>query len=334
MSHYIDTAAFAKKPAWHNLGKVLVEAANSQEMIVESGLNWEVLQSQAGFNHNYTEEVVDDNGVGFVEKSEFRPFPNQYVNYRSDTGEPLGIVGKNYSIVQNREAFSFLDSLIDSGEVRYESAGALKGGKIVWMLAQLPGVQSVVDGDDIVPFVLLTHAHDGTMRITVTPTAVRVVCWNTLSLAIGSKKTRHVGVVADKLTDIREFITEAYGGFSGWMEKARQMAKRKVEKEEVNTFLREVFGEKTSTRQKNTMKQIIDNLFNERNCLDGKIKMTAWGLLNAVTEYNDHQKVVHGAKANDPESQRMVAEQRFMNSFMDDTVKGKAWELAEAMFAS
>ena len=117
MAHMVQTMFSTRVAPWHGLGNVVQDAPNSEEALKLAGLDWEVTPSDVVVN-------------GLI-------VPNYKANVRSDNGKVLGIVSDRYTIVQNREAFQFTDNLIGSGDVRYETAGALKDGRVVWMLASL-----------------------------------------------------------------------------------------------------------------------------------------------------------------------------------------------------
>ena len=133
------------------------------------------------------------------------------------------MVSDHYKVVQNDEAFAFLDALVDSHEMRYESAFSLRGGKKVCLLAQMPGVDKIVDGDHILRYILLSLSHDGKEAITFGPTAVRVVCANTYSMAQaeGNQKElsiRHSGDIQEKLSRARNILGIASHQFSQYAE--------------------------------------------------------------------------------------------------------------------
>ena len=126
--------------------------------------------------------------------------PDHFATVRTDSGDVLGVVGKRYRIVQNRDAFGFLDSLLQDGIMKYESAGALRGGRQVFLLARMPSVDEIVPGDNSLRYVLFSTSHDGTAAIHAVPTSVRVVCANTLRIATASSVGfRHTDDVKAKL---------------------------------------------------------------------------------------------------------------------------------------
>lgn len=316
MAHQIDQSArkegaifVVRKPAWHGLGRVLQDAPTSRDAIREAGLDWTVEQQKV-----YTEgpEVVDDEGIS-------RPqieIPNLLANVRSDTRTILATVTQSYSIVQNVEAFDFLDSLVGLQDgVHYESAGSLDDGRRVWMLARLTGAQGeVVPGDNQLCYVLLSNSHDGTSAVRVQGTNVRVVCANTLGMAHQDKNRkaeftsfsiRHVGKVEDRLQSARDAIGLVTDGFRAYIDKAKALAAvelkgnagGKLGDDRAVDYLASLFpdlGDKTVTdRRQNAAReavaQILTNYHEGAAQQIDHVRGTAWALVNSVTEYWQHQ---------------------------------------------
>jgi phage/plasmid-like protein (TIGR03299 family) len=227
MAHEIDTttgtaAVFVTgTPAWHRLGRVIAEAASSAEAIRLAGLDWEVAQwPLLACGPTTLEEPA----------GRYVPCPGMLANVRMDTGAVLGVVSRDYRVFQNASAFDFMDAIVGEGLARYETAGALKGGRRVWMLAKMP--QDVhVTGDDVVrPYLLLTNSHDGSMALRMIPTTVRVVCQNTLNLALGRARSgegltiRHCESLDGRVQEARAklgLLTERVEQFA---DEARQLA--------------------------------------------------------------------------------------------------------------
>lgn len=203
MSHLIDrttrtqgAAFFADHAAWHGLGVVVDGAQTSADAIRLAGLDWSV----AKFPLRAT--LADGSMIDV---------PERFAVIRTDTNSPLGVVGDDYTPLENREAFAFLDSVIGDGLCRYESAGSLKDGKRIWLLARLPNeIQLGVNGvDKVVPYALLANGHDGSLAVTVVPTTVRVVCHNTFTLALGRAERESCGIRIRHSQSIRGKIDDA-----------------------------------------------------------------------------------------------------------------------------
>ena len=138
----VGEAAFALRPAWHGLGRTLDYVPDSEAMIEAAHLGWSV-------------------GARPLVTCDGRSVPGYFATVREDTGAVLGVVSDRYKVVQNRDAFDFLDSLLQDGVLRYESAGALKGGRVVWALARMPSDDEIAPGDVSRRYILFSTTHDG-----------------------------------------------------------------------------------------------------------------------------------------------------------------------------
>ncbi len=169
-----------KEKAWHGLGQILDVHPTSEEAIRQAGLDYEVVKAPL---YIHTNPVRIETSGDLITQWE-TPVPGFFATKRMDTGMPLGVVGKDYQIVQNRDAFSFFDSIAGCGEILYETAGALGGGERIFITAKLPGYIRVGDDDLIEKYLFLTNSHDGSGSITAAFTPIRVVCQNTLNAAM------------------------------------------------------------------------------------------------------------------------------------------------------
>ena len=161
----VETMFYVREKPWHGLGTEVQEAPTSADALIYAGLDWEVVQKN----------VYTENGS---------LIPGYRVNLRSTDNAALGIVSDRYKVVQNEDAFQFTDDLLGAG-VTYETAGALQGGRKVWMLARMPH-RYIIAGDEIAPYLVVMNSHDGSSGIKVAMTPIRVVCQNTLNLALDS----------------------------------------------------------------------------------------------------------------------------------------------------
>lgn len=280
MSRGIAAMAYAGKTPWHNLGKKFDELMTSQQALHAAQLDFRVDKVPVQY----------DNGTSIA------TLDNQYVTVRTDTGAGLGVVGEGYKPVQNVEAFDFMDSLIASGDMRYETAGALSGGQRVWMLAKLPKSTSLSCDDVIDHYLLLSNSHDGHKSCSVGFTTVRVVCNNTLSVAVErlrhEYKIRHSGSILSKLAEAQNVLGLAKQAFSTFTSNAQRLTFKTYRREDVSPFLDFVFGiEKPTERTRNDVivqDQIAELLETGAGADLSTAKGTYWGLLNAVTEWVDH----------------------------------------------
>ena len=189
MAANVESMFYTRTAPWHGLGVRVEEVLGSKEALIQAGLDWKVEQT----------DVYAASG---------ERIPGYKANIRDIDRSVLGIVGDRYKIVQNEEAFAFTDGLLGEG-VKYETAGSLAGGKIVWMLAKLPE-KYIISGDAIEPYLVFCNSHDGSGAIRVAMTPVRVVCQNTLNLALkGANRVwsaRHTGNVMNRMAEARETL--------------------------------------------------------------------------------------------------------------------------------
>ena len=180
----VETMFYVRVAPWHGLGVYVEEALNSEEALEKSGLDWSVIQRP-------------------IMTSTYDPIPGYKANIRETDNRILGVVSDRYKIVQNADAFRFTDALLGEG-VRYETAGSLNEGRKVWMLAKLPDSYTIMD-EQIEPYLVFSNSHDGNSSIRVAMTPIRVVCQNTLNLALGNAEriwsTVHVGDLAHKMDE-------------------------------------------------------------------------------------------------------------------------------------
>lgn len=263
---------YAGELPWHKLGVGVKEAQKSSDAARLAGIDWDV---QVGPVYG---------GPDKVEISHKRAV------YRVTDGAVLGVVGRGYVPVQNREAFEFMDSLVDDRVMQYETAGALFEGRQVWILARLDDVR--VGDDDHYKYLLLTNAHDGSRALSVFPTVVRAVCHNTVSLAFSSRKaedtvwlphTRNVLSRLDTARQILRLTTESQRRYIEWMQTLAQTTITENQYELVQTDLFGPLDDQTSGQREKaieTFRKIYD-------AETERVGETAYALANAVTGYGD-----------------------------------------------
>lgn len=214
MAHEItetDSMFSVREMPWHGLGVVLDEYPRDlDEALEKAGLEWSVDQKDLMVVN--APEWRDD--FDQVHPPELVPAEGYKANIRRDTGALLGVVSDDYKVVENREAFRFLDALIGS-DLHFETAGSIQGGKRVWVLARLPEWVEV-GGDQVGNFVWVANSHDGSLAVTSSITPVRVVCGNTYGAALRRSeygeaaqrtyKFRHTGDLAIKFDEARKVM--------------------------------------------------------------------------------------------------------------------------------
>jgi phage/plasmid-like protein (TIGR03299 family) len=315
MAHEIDFtkgfAAFTRRatsqPAWHGLGGVTPADAPL-----------EVWAKNAGIDFDYTKHVV--------QYAYEKYFPKRFVLARSDTQQPLSIVSDKYKIVQPRDVLEFYRELISDHGFVMETAGSLKDGARVWALANTNMTAAVHGIDHMKGYLLFVTSCDGELSTQVNFVNTRVVCNNTLTIA-----TQHEGGGAIRIPHLADFnpteVKEQLGLVNGvWMNhvaQISQLADRKITDEEAREWLFKVLGDPTKTleEQNTTRMAKVYDLFNGK-ALGAELptaKNTAWGLVNAVTEFVDYHV---GARS---------AATRLNSAWTGDGAKLKARAFDEAM---
>jgi phage/plasmid-like protein (TIGR03299 family) len=309
MAHEIDqttgTAAVfvTGEPAWHKLGTVIEQAATSAEAIGLAGLDWRVEQ--------WPVRAFDPDN-----QSTEAGIPDVVANVRTDTKAVLGVVGRRYRVFQNREAFDFMDALVGDKLAIYETAGSLHGGRRVWMLARIPKEYRAGADDLIKPYVLLTNTHDGSQALRMIPTTVRVVCQNTLNLALREAGVDGLAVshhprLETRIQEARAKLGIIAARFDKFDAELHAMLAKDLSASEADGYFRGLSGvdlPSQSERQKNARErvygQMVANFDNDRNTLPG-VKHTAWAAYNAVSEWADHQKAQRGKTVEDKLNRRL-----------------------------
>ncbi len=187
------------EPAWHGLGQIVNDYPTSKEALQFAGLDYTV-EKRALFTFDNENQAADEEmGIKIPELE----VPGFHATIRTDTEDILGVVGKDYEVVQNVDAFSFFDSIVGGDGILYETAGALGKGERIFITAKLPGYITVGGKDCIEKYIFLTTSHDGYGSIMAAFTPVRIVCNNTLNAALANQfnsiKIRHTANAKERL---------------------------------------------------------------------------------------------------------------------------------------
>lgn len=245
-SAFAETIFDSRKTLWDGLGEK-VEGAQTSEMAIKlAGLDWKVEPKKI-----FTEDGSE--------------VPDAYANVRDKDNKVLGVVGARYQIVQNSDAFSFTDSLLGEG-VTYETAGALKGGKQIWLLAKLPDQYKIL-GDEVTPYLVFSNSFDGSGSIRVAMTPVRVWCKNTLNLALKTSKrswnARHSGAIAAKLEQAKQTLNLAVDYMDSLNETFEDLYKVKLNKDKVVSLVDTLIpvSDDMTQRVKDNQERIKSDIF-------------------------------------------------------------------------
>ena len=262
--------------------------------------------------------------------------PNKLAVVRDDNSSVLGVVGRRYVPVQNRHAFNFLDSLVDRHELQYCKAGAFRGGAKVWMQVKLPEVIRVRQTDDLVDqYLLLCNTFDGSTALRVLFTPIRVICENSLNLALRRGTSlgvsiRHQGDLATKIRETQEVLGLAGAYFAEAHQGINRLAGHSMTSEQVKTYFETLYpdpDDAESSRVRPTRER-LSQLFEEGMGQDiPGIKHTAWAAYNAVTEWVDHHRPTRAAVPTERANRRM--DSAWFGS--GAKLKSDAWELAIAL---
>jgi len=298
MSDAVESMAFVESrglPWWTDgsdpRGNALDRLQTATEMVVASGLDYDV---------NLTPVALAAGPFAGQQSAE------KFATVRSTDGAWLGTVGRQYQVIQNREAFAFADSLVDSGDAKYETAGSLRGGRVIFMSMELNHLDLTLEGEHpdgtVKTYLLLSNAHDGSRALEADITKVRVVCQNTLNLAIGGAtrrfKIRHSGSIDGKIAAARQALGIAFTYDKAFEAAAQRLLSKKVVDEQVLEIFRKAVWpidveEATEGRVESHPSTLAFETYLKAEDL-APIRGTAWGALNAVADFVDHGQEFRG----------------------------------------
>jgi phage/plasmid-like protein (TIGR03299 family) len=287
MAHELDMSnaranmAYVNAVPWHGLGQRLTEDADIDTWQREAGLNFTAVKAPVRFNVNGDQRVMN----------------GRHVLYRDDTGEALGIVSNDYREVQPKDVMDFFRDITTAGGFQMETAGSLYGGRKIWALARVSDGAPIV-GDDVVrPYLMMATSFDGSLATTCKFTAVRVVCNNTISIALnraGETDENRVRVVHHRAFDAEQVRAQLGIYTNAWerfMIDMRRLADRKMNGEAADDFLIQLFrkeAEATADVRDGKAYRAIMALFDQSATIGDDRSKSAWNMLNAVTEFVDH----------------------------------------------
>lgn len=286
MAHEVETMTYRGQVPWHGLGNPLSDAGLTNWLIAcqEAGLDWEVelVPLILGLPEKASAEIMGR--VAEMAKA----------SVRVSDGKILGVVGPDYTVLQNRDAFEWFAPIVESGAATFEAAGSLREGSRVWALAKVAGLTADVrPGDSVERYVLLSHAHDGTMSIRVGFTDVRVVCMNTLRAAHESDaskliRIRHTAQAKDNLEAVREVMDIAASEFHATLLEYHKLQQREgISPADVMKYVMKVLDTPKDADGK-VSKRVMDRI-------EGIVKLawegigntgtSMWDAFNAVTQW-------------------------------------------------
>ena len=275
MAANVESMFYVRETPWHGLGTKVLEAPASKDALQLAGLDWRVLQEPI---YTAMEELVD----GYK------------ANVRDSDRKVLGVVTDRYRVIQNDEAFAFTDGLLGEG-VKYETAGSLQGGRKVWLLAHMPH-EYIISGERISPYLLFSNTHDGSGAIKVALTPIRVVCQNTLNLALAGAKRSwsmiHTGDIREKMQEAKDtlFLAEKYMDELGKEFEALRM--KKLTDKQVMEYIEILLPieDGSTPQQEKNMKRLREDMkirYFDAPDLQG-VGKNAYRFVNAVSDFATH----------------------------------------------
>ena len=309
MAANVETMFYTRQKPWHGLGTMVQEAPTSREALELAGLNWRVIQKAL--------LTADGHLV-----------PGFKANLRDSDNQVLGVVTDRYRVVQNEDAFAFTDALLGEG-VTYETAGSLQNGRRTWILAKLPQ-NYIISGDEITPYLVFMNSHDGTGAIKAAMTPIRVVCQNTLNLALKTAKRTwsadHVGDIQGKMEDARYTLLYA-DQYMKELGKAIDALRRiKLSDRQVQEYIDALFPlpeNATEAQTKNMLRLKEDMKARYHEAPDLKdVGKNGYRFINAVSDFATHSEPLR--------KRTNYKESLFARTVEGNVMIDKAYELVKA----
>ncbi len=309
MSANVETMFYTRTKPWHGLGTMVMEAPDSAAALGLAGLDWRVFQK-------------------FLVTSDGIPVPGFKANVRETDNQVLGVVTDRYKVVQNEDAFAFTDALLGEG-VTYETAGSLQKGRRTWILAKLPQ-RYIISGDEITPYLVFMNSHDGSGSIKAAMTPIRVVCNNTLNLALSTAKrvwsTNHVGNIQGKLEDAKNTLLYAERYMAELGKAIDVLNRQKLSDQKVYEYIDTLFPlleEATEVQRKNLLRMKEDLKARYYDAPDLQhIGKNAYRFVNAVSDFATHAKPI--------KERSNYRENLFARTVDGNAMIDRAYEMAKA----
>lgn len=308
MAANVETMFSVREKPWHGLGTVVEEAPTSKDALQHAGLDWEVRQ----------ESIY----------STFGRVEGYKANVRSTDKQVLGVVTDRYKVIQNTEAFAFTDELLGAG-VRYETAGSLQNGKKIWLLARMPR-EFIIAGEKITPYLVFSNTHDGSGAVRVAVTPIRVVCNNTLNLALDTATRSfsmiHTGDIKSKVEEARHTIFMADEYMVNLGKEFERLRKIKIDDHKVVEYIEmllPVEKDASPTTVKN-MRKLRNDMW--RRYIDApdlkEVGKNAYRFINAVSDFATHAEPIRRTKN--------YQENLFMRTYEGNPLIDRAYQMVRA----
>ena len=276
------------------------------EALQEAGLDWNVTKVPVYAGIEREVGRPGENRYGLT----FDRMPQHHAVLRESDGKPLGIVGKNYSPIQNKEAFSIIDPVLQQGGAKIKAVGSMRGGRVVWMYLDVGDSREIVKGDEIAPRMMLLKTHDSTSSFKAIPMASRMLCTNIVPSMIrdgksASVKIRHSGDVSAKLDIATRAVDYTYRGFEAYMKYMQRLTQIPVSAFEIQQYIEVLFpattnkdGHSIVSRALHEKRENFKSIWNrvgtldDRNHIDPELVGTAYAAYQSATYYGNHTQPV------------------------------------------
>jgi phage/plasmid-like protein (TIGR03299 family) len=277
----------AKEKPWHELGTLVDEAQTAEQAIKLANLDF----------------IVEKRPLFLNEGKSLGEQAPAYATVRTDNNAILGVVGERYTPVQNIDAFSFFDELVERDEAIYETAGVLGNGERIWILAKLPSHIRIGNDDIVEKYVLIANSHDGSLAVTGQLTPIRVVCANTLSASLNLKETR---VSIRHTSSAKERIETAYKILGLYDKRSKEIeelynkiANKSASDNWVKDTLKKIVPDNPNAKNGTRADNIRNDMFHwyKNGIGQENIVGTKWGAYNGITGFIDHAKYNDKEKA-------------------------------------
>lgn len=290
MPAIVESMAYMGETPWHGLGESVPKTATVAAIEKAAGLGW----------------AVTKEGLFVRQGKQYAAVPDKFAIVRGDTNAVLTLVGKDYVPIQNREVLEFFREYVKAGEAHIETAGSLMDGQIIWALAKMnasfnvSGSKKKENADPVEGYILLVNFHDYGKAARVKFTPIRVVCWNTLMMSLGSvgdelRIPHRAEFDAEAQQDAKEKLGIAREKLDAFRSDAKTLAELKLTEEDAVEIVVKHFNgdpkEDDVAKQPRTVRRIIQLYGGEaKGALLPSAASTGWGLLSAVTQYYDWEK--------------------------------------------
>ena len=320
----IASMAYAGETPWHKQGTKVEGAMTAEQAITSAGLDW----------------AVNKVPIYIMIRGKISKVEDKIAIVRETDHHVLSVMTPNYEPVQNRDAFKFFDNVVNTKEAKYDTAGSLRGGRQIWVLAKVNGGNGTISikGDAVDKYLLLMNGHDGTSAVKMFFTPVRVVCMNTLAAAIASAiraetfYSRHTGDIQGRMEKAREILGITLKYYEGFEEVANSLAAKQLSPGEMPKLLAAAFGTTGSVRPEDVIdiesfsKKRQEEMVKVQRLFEGEgkgldepgIRGTKWAAYNSVVEYVDYERQYRGDNADD---------NRLQNTWLGTgiQIKNRAW---------